>query len=137
MLEQKLIILAVVIYLALVTSSVLKFWFKGSLTNFRFAFSFLMPIFILTLLISFNLHILKSDFKKISIFKKCFYIIELALVEVKAFPLLHTEVIDILCRHNQKQTEDNPKVIFENSSRATLFFHELHRKFKPLVMTSF
>ena len=130
MLEEKIVLVVVMICVALFIASLIKF----ERLNFKkLIFSIFMPIFLLFFLIHFSRFIWKNDFEKFSAKEKFPRILKLIALEIQWLPTIHTALIFII-EYMIKEKADSQLIklnfkIPPNSSPM----HTLRRELNPLL----
>ena len=107
MMLQKVIILLVIVFLAVVTASILKFAMKKQLNLSNVIFSLLSPFFLVRLMINFFIYSCRKDMPHVSFLKKILLALRLLLAIIQSTPLIHTLLI------NQVFVKDSTTTLFE------------------------
>ena len=126
MMTQKVIITLMIIFLAVIVASILKFAEKNQVHTSTIAASFFMPILLPMFMIYFFMYVYKKDFLAFAFTRKIIQIFRFIFLEIQITPLIHTTLIDIICC---LQKEPDSKFVifqFKRSSPAKVAVENLH-----------
>ena len=104
MTTQNLTVALMIICLAAIVASILKFAEKNQLRIFTVIASLLMPILLSTFMVSFFIYVYKKDFSSLAFPKKIIKMFSFMLLEIQVTPLIHTTLVNTIC-----ETQEEPK----------------------------
>ena len=101
---QNLTVALMIICLAVIFASILKFAEKNQLRISIVIASLLMPILLPTFMVSFFIYVYKKDFSSLAFPQKIIRMFRFMLLEIQIIPLIHTTLINMIC-----ETQEEPK----------------------------
>lgn len=109
MITQKMIVALMIICLAVIVASILKFAEKKQIHVSTVTASLFMPILLPMFMIDFFTYVYKKDFFSLAFPKKIIRAFRLMLLEIQIAPLIHTTLIEMICC---SQKESTSKFVF-------------------------
>ena len=104
---QKVVIALMIVFLAILTASILKFAEKKQLDVSTVIYSFFSPFFLAILMISFFVYVYAHDLRPIPIAKRFFCVFKFIVIEIQFVPVMHTALINTIC---SAKKEANAKI---------------------------
>ena len=139
MMEQKLIIAALIMYFALFIASIIKFSAKKQLSIFSAILSFFVPVFLIWFLINFNAYVWRKDAKKLPMLRVIPTLFWLLTAELSMIPAMHTVVVWIIAERIKKRQHSRAEdvSIFKKSDIDDSPVGRLHGELRQVVLAHF
>lgn len=131
MIEQKILIVAGMIYFAFLVASILKFSERGFLNKRTLLVSVLMPIILIVFVTRFNVYIWKRDLRQLSILVQVWYLVISILTEFTMTPIIHSMIVAIFCYRDEEVLAERSVIRF-NKARSV---NEFNMELRQVVMT--
>ena len=110
MTTQNLTVALMIICLAAIVASILKFAEKNQLRIFTVIASLLMPILLPTFMVSFFIYVYKKDFSSLVFPKKIIKMFRFMLLEIQVTPLIHTTLVNIICETQETDYKESSEI---------------------------
>ena len=126
---QNFTIALMIICLAVIVASILKFAEKNQLHISTVIASLLMPILLPMFIVSFFIYVYKKDFSSLTFSKKNIKMFRFMLLEIQIIPFIHTTLVNIIC---EAQEEPKFKPVFpliKNNIFNRMTVESLHEKY--------
>lgn len=105
---QKVLIGALIIYLACSVASILKFMERKQLTIANVLTSLIIPIFLAVFMVDLFGYVYQTDFRSLPLPRKILRSFKFMFIEIQIVPLMHTMLIKSFC---SMQAESKPQII--------------------------
>lgn len=128
--EEKILLLLAMIYIALLIASMLKF---EQISVKNLFFSIFMPIMMIIFCVDFIRYILNTDFKNFSVKEKIPRILKLVIFEIQCFPIIHTKVVSLIKDTVAENAKNHSIVAIFKVSPSKFPLQKLRNELNPLL----
>lgn len=115
MMIQKIVIALIIVFLAILTASILKFAEKKQLDVSSVIYSFFSPFFLVILMIRFFVYVYDNDLRPLPISKRFLCAFKFMVIEIQFIPIMHTTLINTICSVKE---ETNSKIEITQLGRS-------------------
>ena len=132
--EQKLIIVALIMYFAVFIASIIKFSTNGRSTVFSAVLSIFAPVFFM----HFNVYVWKKDLRDLPLLKSISPAVKILKVEISMIPVMHTGVIWLIVERIKKSRNFESNVsVFKYSDVRDSSLRKLNGELRQVMTAQF
>ena len=136
--EQKLIIVALIMYFAVFIASIIKFSVNRYLTVFSAVLSIFAPVFLILFFIHFNVYVWKKDLRDLPLLKSISLAVKILKVEISMIPVMHTGVIWLIVERIKKSRNFESNVsVFKYSDVRDSSLRKLNGELRQVMTAQF